>query len=303
MSVSTKPSIPAATPGSLRVPIVDMHSHVIADDPLRFPLAPMGGKQSDWSRERPVNAAGMCQAMDAAGVAKSVLVQASTCYGHDNGYVVESVRAHPDRFIGVFSVDTLAADAIARIQHWTASGLSGLRVFIAGHTAADHSVRLDDPRGFPVWDYISEQKISICVQLRADGLPQLETLLRQFPKATVLLDHFARPLLEDGPPYRQAASLLNLARYPNLHFKLTTHNVREAKQGLATQASFCRAVVNAFGAQRIAWGSNFPASAGSLQQLLHEALEATASLTADEQAWIYSRTAHSLYPALNRVLA
>ena len=210
---------------------------------------------------------------------------------------------HTGRFIGVFSVDTLAPDAIARIQHWTNAGLSGLRVFIAGHTAADHHLRLDDPRGFPVWDYISEQKISICVQLRADGLPQLETLLRRFPKATVLLDHFARPLLGDGPPYRQAASLLALARYPNLHFKLTTHNVREAKQGLATQASFCRAVVDAFGAQRIAWGSNFPASAGSLQQLLHEALEATASLTTEEQAWIFSRTAHSLYPALNRVSA
>ena len=303
MSDSSKPPVSTFTPASLGVPIVDAHSHVIADNPVRFPLAPMGGKQSDWSRERPVSAAGMCLAMDAAGVAKSVLVQASTCYGHDNGYVVESVRAHPNRFIGVFSVDTLASDAITRIQHWTESGLSGLRVFIAGHTAADHSVRLDDPRGFPVWDYISEQKIAICVQLRADGLPQLETLLRRFPKATVLLDHFARPLLEDGPPYKQAASLFALARYPNLRFKLTTHNVRESKQGLATQVSFCRAVVDAFGAQRIAWGSNFPASAGSLQQLLHEALEATASLTTEEQTWIFSRTAHNLYPALNRLSA
>lgn len=281
--------------------IVDMHSHVIADDPLRFPLAPMGGKQSDWSRERPVNGDGMRQAMDGAGVAKAVLVQASTCYGHDNRYVVECVRAQPDRFIGVFSVDTLATDAIERIGHWIAAGLSGLRVFIAGHTAADHGVRLDDPRGFAAWDYSAENKIPICVQLRADGLPQLETLLRQFPKATVLLDHFARPVLDDGAPYKQAASLFALARYPNLHFKYTTHNVRESSQGLATQASFCRAVVDAFGAQRIAWGSNFPASPGSLKQQLLEAQQASASLSSDEQAWIFSRTAHALYPALNQV--
>jgi predicted TIM-barrel fold metal-dependent hydrolase len=287
----------------MNVPIVDAHSHVIADDANAFPLAPMGGKQSDWSRERPVNGLGMTAAMDTAGVAKSILVQASTCYGHDNRYVVESVQANPQHFIGVYSVDTLSPNAIERIEYWRKAGLSGLRVFIAGHTAADHGVRLDDPRGFPSWEYISEQKIPICVQLRADGLPQLETLLRQFPKATVLLDHFARPLLEGGAPYEEAASLFALAHYPNLHFKFTTHNVRESKEGKSTQAQFCRAVVDAFGAQRIAWGSNFPASKGSLQEHLNEALEATASLTLEEQRWIFSRTAHQLYPDLNRMSA
>ncbi len=283
---------------SITLPIVDIHSHVIADDQTRFPLAPMGGKQSDWSRERPVNALGMRRAMQEAGVAKSVLVQASTCYGHDNAYVVESVRAHPAHFVGVYSVDLLSPDALARIQHWQQAGLHGLRVFIAGHTAADHGVRLDDPRAFPAWAYISEQRIPICVQLRADGLPQLETLLTRFPDATVLLDHFARPVLEDGAPYGQASALFALARHRNLHFKLTTHNVRESKLGQATQASFCRAVVDCFGAQRIAWGSNFPASAGSLAQHLQEAMQATATLSLQEQEWIYSRTAHALYPAL-----
>ncbi len=36
-------------PPSLPFPVVDLHSHVIADDPpARFPTAPMGGKQSEW---------------------------------------------------------------------------------------------------------------------------------------------------------------------------------------------------------------------------------------------------------------
>jgi len=286
---------------SLDVPVVDSHSHVIADDPIRYPLAPMGGKQSDWSKERPVNGAGMAQAMKEAGVAKSILVQASTCYGHDNSYTLDCVKANTAQFVGVFSVDTLLPDAVAQVKHWKEAGMSGMRVFIAGHTAAaDHSVRLDDPRSFPVWDYISEHKIPMCVQLRADGLPQLEALLKQFPKAIVLLDHFARPLLEEGAPYVQAASLFALAKYENLNFKFTTHNVRESKEGKSTQAAFAKAVVGAFGANRIAWGSNFPASAGGLTQHLQEALEATASLTLDEQRWIYSGTAHALYPDLNK---
>ena len=286
---------------SLGVPVVDSHSHVIADDPVRYPLAPMGGKQSDWSKERPVNGFGMAQAMKEAGVAKSVLVQASTCYGHDNSYTLDCVKANTSQFMGVYSVDTLQPDAVTQVKHWKDAGLSGMRVFIAGHTAAaDHSVRLDDPRSFPVWEYISEHHIPMCVQLRADGLPQLETLLKQFPKATVLLDHFARPVLEEGAPFVQAASLFALAKYPNLHFKFTTHNVRESKEGKSTQAAFSKAVVSAFGANRIAWGSNFPASAGGLTKHLHEALEATASLSLEEQRWIYSGTAHALYPDLNK---
>jgi predicted TIM-barrel fold metal-dependent hydrolase len=243
----------------------------------------------------------MLAAMREAGVAKSVVVQASTSYGHDNRYLVDAVAAYRQSFLGVYSVDMLAADAVATIDAWQRSGLCGLRVFIAGHTAADHGARLDDPRADAAWSHASEQGIPVCVQIRADGLPQLEAMLQRFPRATVLLDHFARPELADGAPYAHAAGLFALAPYGNLYFKFTTHNVRESAGGRSTQADFCRAVVSHFGASRIAWGSNFPASAGSLKQLLDEALAATASLPAADREWIFSRTAHVLYPALNNL--
>ncbi len=280
-------------------PVVDLHNHVITPESAAYPRDPMGGHASTWSQERPVDGAGLLRAMQEAGVARSVVVQASTCYRHDNRYVVDSVKAHPQHFLGVGSVDFVAADAVQRITQWMDAGLSGLRVFIAGHTAADRSVRLDDPRAQAAWGYASERRIPVCVQLRADGLPQLEAVLKRHPKATVLLDHFARPEVEDGPPYVKAQSLFALAQYSGLHFKFTTHNVRDSRQGLATQASFCKAVLDAFGAQRIAWGSNFPASSGSMAQLLQEALQATATLSALDREWIFSRTAHALYPALN----
>ena len=302
VSAQSRPPISSAMTLSFPLPVADLHSHVIADDLTRYPLAPMGGKQSDWSRERPVNDAGMVAAAAKAGVAKSVLVQASTCYGNDNRYVQASVQAHPERFVGVFSVDMQALDAIEKIQYWMRAGLSGARVFIAGHTAADHVTRLDDPRAFAAWEYIEGRSIPICVQLRADGLPQLAAVLARFPKARVLLDHFARPALEDGPSYRNAAGLFALAQFENLYFKYTTHNVRDSKLGNATQASFIRAAVDAFGAQRIGWGSNFPAAAGTLGELLQQAMDATAALSAEERGWIFSRTAQALYPALRAPL-
>ena len=262
---------------------IDIHPHVISPDEKRYPRAPLGGKQSDWSRARPVDAGQMLRAMDEAGIEKSVLVQASTCYGHDNSYLADAVAANPDRFAGVFSVDMVAADARERIRYWSGRGLKGLRVFIAGHTTV-HDARLDDPRALPAWRAAVDAGLPVCVQCRAPHLPQLEALLKEFPAARIILDHMARPT--PGEP----GVLVALARYPNLYLKLTTHNVRDR--------SFMPQVAAAFGAGRIAWGSNYPAAEGTLAGLLEEARTATANLSADEQDAIFSRTAKSLYPGL-----
>jgi len=136
------------------------------------------------------------------------------------------------------------------------------------------------------------------VQLREAGLPQLVTVLERFPRVRVVLDHMARPTVEDGPPYAAAARLFSLARYANLYLKLSTHNVRESRAGKATPESFFARVVAEFGASRIAWGSNFPASEGSLPGLLAEARSALAALPSRDRDWIFFRTAQSLYPAL-----
>jgi predicted TIM-barrel fold metal-dependent hydrolase len=239
--------------------VVDIHPHVIASDVRRYPFAPLGGKQSDWSRERPVDAEQMLAAMDEAGIAKAVLVQASTCYGHDNSYVADAVAAHPKRFAGVFSVDMTAADAPQRIRHWLGRGLKGLRVFIAGHTTA-HDARLDDPRSFPAWRCAVDAGIpSACSCARPPAAAR--GAAQEFPPRRIVLDHMAR---DDG------TNLFSLARHPNLFLKFTTHNVRDA----ADPQAFMRKVVDAFGAKRIAWGSNYPASDGALSGLLAEARQA-----------------------------
>jgi predicted TIM-barrel fold metal-dependent hydrolase len=277
---------------------IDLHAHVISADTKRYPQAPLGGEPSGWSRERPVSAEKMLSAMDDAGVAKTVLVQASTCYGHDNSYVADAVAAHAGRFTGVFSVDVLQADAPDRIRYWTGKKLRGMRVFVAGHTTAARDARIDDPRSFPAWECASATGIPICVQIRAAGLAQLDAVLERFPKARVVLDHMGRPLVADGPPYLDADPLFRLARHRNLYLKLTTHNVRESREGKATPETFFARVVKEFGASRVAWGSNYPAAEGTLAFLLDEARDALASLPQEYRDWIFFRTAQALYPGL-----
>jgi predicted TIM-barrel fold metal-dependent hydrolase len=57
-------------------------------------------------------------------------------------------------------------------------------------------------------------------------------------------------------------------------------------------------VIKAFGASRIAWGSNFPATAGPLADILKRAQAAFAFATPQEREWIFGKTAQALYPRL-----
>ena len=106
----------------MRVPVIDIHPHIIAADTQRYPRAPLGGHQSAWSQERPVSVEQLIVEQDRAGIRKAALVQASTCYGHDNSYVADAVEAYPERFTGVFSCDILAPDACDTMAHWMARG-------------------------------------------------------------------------------------------------------------------------------------------------------------------------------------
>jgi predicted TIM-barrel fold metal-dependent hydrolase len=282
--------------GAMR--IIDIHPHVISTDETRYPRAPIGGHQSDWSRERPVPCEKMIAAIDAAGIAKSALVQASTCYGHDNSYVADAVSAHPERFTGVFSCDVLAPDAREKMIYWMGRGLTGMRLFTTGSTMPGQADWLDDPRSFPAWALAEEKNLPVCLQMTAKGIPPITTVLKRFPKLRVILDHLARPQQDDGPPYKGADNLWSLSAYPNVYLKVTERNLVGAHQGKATPESFFGKLVSDFGVNRIAWGSNYPASEKSLPDLVKLAEETLSFLPARDREWIFSGTAETLYPAL-----
>ncbi len=278
--------------------IIDIHPHVIATDTARFPLAPLGGTQSTWSRDRPTSWQQMIAEMDAASVAKSAIVQASTAYGHDNSSVAEAIAAHPERFTGVFSVDVLAPDAVAKMNYWIGRGFSGMRLFTTGSTMPGQATWFDDPRSFPAWEHAGAAGIPVCMQMTPQGFAQLRGLMQRFPKVRIVLDHLARPQLVDGPPYAADRAFFALARYPQVFLKVTPVNVEPKAWGQATPETFFAAVIKAFGAERIAWGSNFPATAGPLSDILKKAQAAFAFASAAEREWVFGRTAQVLYPRL-----
>ena len=276
----------------------DIHAHVISSDTRTYPRAPLGGHQSDWSKDRPVNDLEMIAAMDRAGVKKAVVVQASTCYGHDNSYAADAVAAHPERFTGVFSCDILASDATTVMAHWNDRAMTGLRLFTTGSTMPGQQDWLDDARTFPAWGMAEERNLPVCLQMTPKAIPALITVLERFPRLRVILDHMARPVQEDGPPYKGADSLWDLAKFPGVFLKVTERNFVGAKSGKATPETFFGKAIATFGANRIAWGSNFPTSERSLAELIALARDTLSFLPASDREWIFSGTAETLYPAL-----
>ena len=277
---------------------IDIHPHIISDDEKRYPPAPLFGRRSDWSQERPSTVEALIAAMDEAGVAKAAVVHSSTTYGFDNSYVVDGCSQHPDRLVAVGSVDMLADDVAATIKGWADKGLAGLRIFTGGSTKDFDPSELDNPKSFKAWEMLAELGLPMCIQTGPIGLPQVAMLARKFPRVNIILDHLGRPDVLDGPPYANAASLFEIADIPNIFMKLTPRIFGDVKKDKASAETFFPRVVEAFGARRMAWGSNFPTSPGTLAEILAAAKAGLASLSADDRAWIFGKTAQQLYPRL-----
>ncbi|MGA7777391.1 MAG: amidohydrolase family protein [Paraburkholderia sp.] len=278
--------------------IVDIHPHIISDDETRYPPAPLFGKRSDWSKERPTTVETLIESMDAAGVAKAAVVHSSTTYGFDNSYVAEGCGKYPDRLVAVGSVDVLQPDAPKRIRDWVGIGLAGLRLFTGGSTKEFDPSELDDPRSFPAWELCGELGLPMCIQTGPIGLPQVTALAKRFPNVAIILDHLGRPEVADGAPYAAAQSLFDLAPLSNVYLKLTPRIFGDVKKEKASAETFFARVVEAFGAKRMAWGSNYPTSPGTLAEILGSAQAGLASLSGEDREWIFGKTAQQLYPAL-----
>jgi L-fuconolactonase len=277
---------------------IDIHPHIISDDEGRYPPAPLFGKRSDWSQERPSTVESLIAAMDEAGVAKAAVVHSSTTYGFDNSYVVEGCKQYSDRLVAVGSVDMLDDKVCAVVRGWVDKGLAGLRIFTGGSTKDFDPSELDDPRSFKAWELLGELGLPICIQTGAIGLPQVAMLAKKFPQVDIILDHLGRPEVADGAPYAKAQSLFDLAPLENIYMKLTPRIFGDVKKEKASAETFFPRVVEAFGAKRMAWGSNFPTSPGSLSDILTNAQAGLACLSDEDRSWIFGKTAQQLYPAL-----
>ncbi|HKV53869.1 MAG TPA: amidohydrolase family protein [Candidatus Binataceae bacterium] len=273
---------------------IDTHVHIVAPDQIKYPRK-LARANIEWVAD--MSAETMLELMTAAGIDRAMLVQAHSAYEYDNSYVADAAALRPDRFVSVCILDPARPDAPDQLSYWVEQrGVRGLRLFPA---AERDPAWLDDPASFPLWERAGALNIPVCVCLRWRQLARLRTAIERHPRVHVALDHLGLPPLEEGPPYGAAAPLFELVKLPNVYLKFSSVNLYAAARGASTPREFFRRLLEAFGARRMMWGSNFPnTNDRSLKDQLALAREALAFASEEDRRWLFSETALSLWPML-----
>jgi predicted TIM-barrel fold metal-dependent hydrolase len=286
--------------------IVDTHPHVMTAASVRYPHAPVGGRQSAWSHGVDLDGGAFASMMSAAGVTKAVLVQTSTVYGFDNRLLADTVGERPGTFAGVCSVDALNDRAPDELSHWIGErGLSGVRLFSAA-AAMGVLFEVDDPRLDAYWLRAQELAVPVDLQIRYPAIPAVRRVLERYASVRVVLDHLGGAPVTGGPFYPAAADLFGLAGCGRVYVKFANHNLDAADEAEgSTAVAFLERVVSAFGADHVLWGSNFPntfgkspATTATYTAMVARALGTVSRLGQDVAAQLMGGTAQHVYPGL-----
>ncbi len=215
---------------------------------------------------------GVLRGMDAAGIAKAVAgagfhglrTRQSICCRGRAGASGPIRRRLLDRCPGILT-------PLSRSISWQAAGLVGLPALFTTGSTIGPADWLGHEDSSDAWAHAEATEYSHRPADDNGRASDLRRLLERFPKVRVLLDHCARPDLSDGAPYHAAAPLFDMASFSGVYLKLTNRTLAGAASGKSQPAQFLQKLVAVFGANRIAWGSNFPAAEGSLRELLTSA--------------------------------
>ena len=205
--------------------------------------------------------------------------------------------ADQNSFIGavVGWTDLKASDAPQRIAALAAHPtLRGLRPML--QELDDNWIA--DPALAPAVQAMCAHQLTLDALVLPRQLPALLVFAERFPELPIVIDHGAKPLIAAGDIEPWRADMLRLAALPQVYCKVS---------GLVTEARadwnidhlrpYVDTIVDAFGAQRVMWGSDWPvldlAADYDRWQAVSAALLATRS-DAERQA-IFGATATAFY--------
>jgi predicted TIM-barrel fold metal-dependent hydrolase len=246
----------AAQRALAKAPVVDTHMHVWSADTGRFPF-----EHPYETNFKPPPIAGtmemLLKEMDQFGIDFSVLVQV-IYYGWDNRYIAHCLKSQPRRFRGQGLIDPTDPDRARKLEYWMREhGLSGMRFSPIYYRGKDDW--LNDRSSDALWKRAEDLGAVFNFFIAAGQLPKLEEMLKRFAGVKVVIDHLARVDLKADPD-GEVAKLLALARYPNVWVKVTELSIISPSKNFPYSDTFqtVRRVYDAFGPDRLLWGTGFP---------------------------------------------
>lgn len=229
------------------------------------------------------------------GINRTVLVQAAPTLAETH-YLMALAKTH-DFVAGMVGwVDMAAPDAPAVIRELARQPkFVGIRPMI--QDIADPDWMLGDDLT-PAFRALVETGLTFDALVRPQHLGSLETLLARHRDLKCIVDHGAKPRIADQRIDDWADDLGRIAARTGAYCKLSGL-VTEAGEtyGPGDIAPYATVILNAFGARRVMWGSDWPVLtlAGDYDGWLAMAEGLVGHLSAEEQREVFGGTARRFY--------
>lgn len=238
--------------------------------------------------------------MDRNGVEHAVLIQIQG--QTDNSNQQECVRRHPGRFASVVLVDTESPEASEILRRLAEEGASGVRLKATTRSPGE------DP--LAIWR--TAEDLGLAVSCAGTALEFATEAFAQsvesLPNLRIVLEHLGSANRPDANESERLARLksFGLARYPNVYIKV--HGLGEfCHRALPVTEPFpfeqpipplLDQAYEAFGPQRMMWGSDFPPVSGreGYRNALQLTMEQFASRSREARGLIFGRVALSVFP-------
>ena len=194
--------------------------------------------------------------MSGSGVERTVLVQTGSAYGWDNKLLGETASTNRDWSVGVCTLDPASRETATQLEDlMSGSNVRGIRM----EPTKSRYPMLYHPGATQVWEIVRRLGTVVCAHIRSRFLQQLSDLLARFPEVPVVLDHAAYPEASEGPDSETVQGVLELARFRNLHVKLTfAVTGSDEDYPFRDTHPIVKRIIEAFGPDRCMWGSDFP---------------------------------------------
>lgn len=185
----------------------------------------------------------------------------------DNDYVAAAAARHPDRLVVVADVD-----CVWRPEHHRPGAAERLRESVERYElgAFTHYVGDTDDGwfahddGLEFFDAAAELDLVASLAVSPAWFAALREVARRHPSLPILLHHQGGVRLDSPTFDADLAALLALADLPNVHVKISGYHYLTVPSWSFPYAEarerITRPIARAFGAHRLAWGSDFPAA-------------------------------------------
>ena len=251
--------------------IVDAQVHIWAES---TPERPWPARHAPH-RPVPITAESLLADMAEAGVQRAVLVPPSW-EGERNDVCLAAAQAYPDRFAVMGRLDPEHPDSPSRIAHWREQpGMLGLRFTF--HRPSLQPL-LTEGKADWLWPLAERAGVPIMMTCPFSIMHIAERIAAKHPGLRLVIDHLGLlPGTRDAEGFAGFSHLLALARFPNVAVKASalpcyTDDVwpYRALHGYLRQA------FDAFGPQRLFWGtdlSRLPCSYAQAVRMFTEQLD------------------------------